>query len=134
MTADEALAGSITPLIKQTVGPCTYLVDRGGQRFGGLSVLLNRDGRVIGVTVPDNGRTDKGVRVGQTYASAKAAYVGSSMETAPDAGGYHLLVRGHGGAIGFHSETLSDPIVQILIGREDYASGWELCSDDEPPQ
>ncbi len=107
-------------------------MDSGGDRPGGLSILLNRDSRVIGIRVPANARTDKGIRVGSTYAQAEAAYRGPTERDA-DAGGYHLLVTGPAGVIGFHSLNEAGPVESIAVGREDYAKGSELCSDSEPP-
>ncbi|WP_155848820.1 hypothetical protein [Amycolatopsis vancoresmycina] len=133
MTKQQALDKSSTPLSEHRIGPCTYLTDSGGDRPGGLSILLNRDGRVIGIRVPANARTDKGIRVGSTYAQAEAAYRGRPTERDADAGGYHLLVTGPGGAIGFHSLNEAGPVESIAVGREDYAKGFELCSDSEPP-
>ncbi|MBN6034062.1 hypothetical protein [Amycolatopsis sp. 195334CR] len=133
MTKQQAVEKSSTPLSEHQIGPCTYLTDSGGDRTGGLSILLNRDGRVIGIRVPAKARTDKGIRVGSTYAEAEAAYRGSPIERDADAGGYHLLVIGPGGAIGFHSMDEAGPVESIVVGREDYAKGFELCSDSEPP-
>jgi hypothetical protein len=135
MTLAQAQAAAPRPVQPDVIGPCTYLVEAGGDRLGGLRVLFGRNGTVLGITAPDDAKTDTGIGVGGDFADVRAAYPGHPTEEGVSVGGTYLPVSGPGAsAIGFR--TRDRPIDTIAVGSPDFARGYELCSDsaDGPPE
>jgi hypothetical protein len=134
MTAADALAATAIPLRQKVLGPCAYLDQQDGAPGRSLSVLLNRRGEVLGIRVPPDSTTDRGVGVGSSLAAVRTAYRGSPIEEGISVSGYFVAITGPGGVIGFLAADTSTAVEALYVGSADFAKGFELCSGIGPPE
>jgi hypothetical protein len=134
MNHAQAVAAAPEPVKDARYGPCDYLVEADEIRADGLRVLFGSRGAVLGIDVPSGGRTDRGIAVGSSMASVRSTYKDLPIEEGESVAGHYIIVTGPTGtSIGFHS--VDGPNVETMtVGIPDFARGYELCSDSEPPE